>query len=274
MHRLIAVDVDGTLLDSAHRLTPRVQAAVRAARARGIHVALATGKLLRSAADLVEALALQGPQITNNGATIMPAAGGAPLRFWPLEPEPLAATLSAIRRTDPELGIAWYTPDDILTDAPPGPLDDVLAAYHEPPLRRVAALGAGLPEPAKLLVTGAPERLAALRAAVTPPLLGVARIITTTPDFLEFFSLRVSKGIALEVITAWLGLCREEVVAIGDGENDIALLDASGTAVAMANAVPALRAHATATTASNDADGVALAIETLLAGGTLPGSPP
>lgn len=273
MHRLIALDVDGTLLDSTHRLTPRVQAAVRAARARGIHVALATGKLLRSAADLVSALALAGPQITNNGATIMPAEGGAPLNFWPLEPEALAATLAAVRRADPTLDIAWYTPDDILTDAPPGPLDAVLAAYHETPLRRVAALDArpaALPAPAKLLVTGAPERLAALRAAVTPPLAGLTRIITTTPDFLEFFSLRASKGIALEAVTARLGLRREEVLAIGDGENDIALLEAAGTAVAMGNAVPALRAHATATTASNDADGVALAIETLLAGGTLP----
>jgi hypothetical protein len=271
VHRLIALDVDGTLLDSAHRLSPRVRAAVRAARARGIHVALATGKLLRSAADLVAALDLAGPQITNNGATIMPAEGGAPLAFWPLEPRPLAAALAAIRRADPTLGIAWYTPDDILTDAPPGPLDDVLAAYHEPPIHHVAALDARrLPAPAKLLVTGAPARLAALRAAVTPPLAGQARIITTTPDFLEFFSLRASKGIALEAVTARLGLRRDEVVAIGDGENDIALLDAAGTAVAMANAVPALRAHATATTASNDADGVALAIETLLAGGALP----
>jgi Cof subfamily protein (haloacid dehalogenase superfamily) len=274
VHRLIALDVDGTLLDSAHRLTPRVRAAVRAARARGIHVSLATGKLLRSAADLVEALALEGPQITNNGATIMPARGGVPIHFWPLEPEALAATLAAIRAADPTLGIAWYTPDDILTDAPPGPLDDVLAAYHEPPLRRVAQLGADLPAPAKLLVTGAPERLAALRAAVSPALLDTTRIITTTPDFLEFFSLRVSKGIALETVTARLGLRREEVVAIGDGENDIALLQAAGTAVAMGNAVPALRAHANAVTASNDEDGVALAIETLLAGGTLPGVAP
>jgi hydroxymethylpyrimidine pyrophosphatase-like HAD family hydrolase len=214
-----------------------------------------------------------GPQITNNGATIMPAEGGAPLSFWPLEPEALAATLAAIRRADSAIGIAWYTPDDILTDAPPGPLDAVLAAYHEPPLQRVAALGASLPAPAKLLVTGAPERLAALRAAVTPPLAGLTRIITTTPDFLEFFSLRASKGIALEAVTARLCLRREQVLAIGDGENDIALLDAAGTAVAMANAVPALRARASAITASNDADGVALAIETILAGGTLPPAP-
>ncbi|HEV2236946.1 MAG TPA: HAD hydrolase family protein, partial [Ktedonobacterales bacterium] len=213
---------------------------------------------------------LAGPQITNNGATIMPAEGGAPLAFWPLEPRPLAATLAAIRRADPALGIAWYTPDDILTDAPPGPLDDVLAAYHEPPIHHVAALDARLPTPAKLLVTGAPERLAALRAAVTPPLAGQTRIITTTPDFLEFFSLRASKGIALAEVTRRLGLSRDEVVAIGDGENDIALLDAAGTTVAMGNAVPALRAHASVTTASNDTDGVALAIEALLAGGALP----
>jgi len=266
VYRLVAVDVDGTLLTGAHELTPRVGAAVRAARARGLHVALATGKLLGSVAGLVDALALDGPQITCNGAAILPAAGGRPLAFWPLEDAALARALSALRQADPALGIAWYTPDAIYTDAPEGPLDAILAAYHEPPLIHVRALDGELPTPAKLLVTGAPERLAALRARVTPQLEGAAQVVTTTPDFLEFFSHRASKGAALRDITRRLDLSREEVLAIGDGENDITLLAAAGGAVAMANAVPALRAHAAYQTASNDEDGVALVIEAVLAG--------
>lgn len=270
MYRLIAIDVDGTLLTSTHTLSPRVRQAVRAARASGLHVALATGKLLRSVASLVRELNLDGPQITCNGTVIADAQGGPPLASWPLEGAALSQALSAVRAADPSLGIAWYTADAIYTDAAPGPLDTILDAYHEPALVRVAALGAEAPAPVKLLVTGSPERLAVLRAAVTPRLDGVAQVVTTTPDFLEFFSLQASKGAALRVVMDQLGLRPEETLALGDGENDITLLDAAGIGVAMANAVPALRARAQRHTASNDEDGVALVIEAILDGEGFP----
>ncbi len=266
MYQLLAIDVDGTLLTSNHELRPRVRQAVRAAREQGLHVALATGKLLRSVAYLVEALDLDGPQITCNGTVIVDAHGGPPLAFWPLEPGALARTLTALRAADPALPVAWYTPDAIYTDAPPGPLDAVLAAYHEPPLLHVPALGDGLPTPAKLLVTGSSERLAAVRAAVTPQLEDVVQVITTTPDFLEFFHPQASKGVGLRAVMDWLGLEPTQVLALGDGENDISLLDAAGCGVAVANAVPALRARAQRHTASNDDDGVAIVIEELLKG--------
>jgi 2-C-methyl-D-erythritol 4-phosphate cytidylyltransferase len=272
VYQLIAIDVDGTLLTSSHELRPRVRQAVRAARARGIHIALATGKLLRSVADLVTALDLDGPQITCNGTVIVDARGGTPLAFWPLAPNAWARTLDALRAADPTIAVAWYTPDAIYTDAAPGPLDTVLAAYHEPPLLHVASLDDTLPTPAKLLVTGSPERLAALRAAVAPRLEGVVRVVSTTPDFLEFFHLQASKGVGLRAVIERLGLTREQVLALGDGENDIPLLAAAGRGVAVANAVPALLAHAQGHTASNDADGVALVIEDLLAGNP-PGVP-
>jgi 2-C-methyl-D-erythritol 4-phosphate cytidylyltransferase len=264
MYRLIAIDVDGTLLTSSHELRPRVRRAVRAARARRIHIALATGKLLRSVDYLVVALDLDGPQITCNGTVIVDAHGGPPLVSWPLGPGALVRTLAALRAADQALPIAWYTPDAIYTDSPPGPLDEVLAAYHEPPLVHVAALGDGLPTPAKLLVTGSPERLAAVRAAVTPHVQGVVQISTTTPDFLEFFHPQASKGGGLRAVMERLGLEPAQVLALGDGENDISLLEAAGYGVAVANAIPALRARAQRQTASNDDDGVALVIEELL----------
>ncbi len=272
-YQLIAVDVDGTLLDSAHALRPRVRAAVRAARARGIHVALATGKLLRSVGALVAELDLEGPQITCNGAAIMDAGGGPPMAVWPLLGGELALALGAIREADPEIGIAWYTADAIYTDAEPGELDRVLAAYHEPALIHVPTLDAGVPTPTKLLVTGTPARLAALRAWVARRLTGRVQVVTTTPDFLEFFSPEADKGRALRAVMDLLGVAAEGVLALGDGENDIPLLEVAGTGIAMGNAVAALRERARRHTVSNDEDGVAVVIEGVI-GGSSPPAPP
>lgn len=266
MYQIIAVDVDGTLLTSAHTLSPRVRRAVRAARSRGLHIALATGKLLGSVGGLVEELGLVGPQITCNGAVTVDAGGGAPLAFIALEPPERWAALAALREAAPDLGIAWYTPDAIYTDAPVGPLDAVLAAYHEPPLHHVAALDASLPTPAKFLITGSAQRLFAVREAIVPRLGTSARVIGTTPDFLEVMDPRATKGEALGAVMRLLDVPREQVLALGDGENDVDLLAAAGCGVAMGNAIPALRAHAAYVTASNDADGVALVLEAVLAG--------
>lgn len=266
VYQIIAVDVDGTLLTPAHTLSPRVRQAVRAARARGIHVALATGKLLRSVAGLVEELRLAGPQITCNGAVTVDAAGGAPVAFIALAAPARWAALAALRETAPDLGIAWYTPDTIYTDAPPGPLDAVLAAYHEPPLCHVPVLDESLPTPAKFLITGSAERLAAVRAAIEPQLGEAARVIGTTPDFLEVMDPHATKGEALGAVMRLLDVPRERVMALGDGENDIDLLAAAGCGVAMGNAIPALRAQAAYVTARNDVDGAALVIEAVLAG--------
>jgi 2-C-methyl-D-erythritol 4-phosphate cytidylyltransferase len=273
-YQLIAVDVDGTLLDSAHTLRPRVRGAVRAARARGIQVALATGKLLRSVGTLVAELDLAGPQITCNGAAIMDAGGGPPLALWPLAGAALGLALGAIREADPAIGIAWYTADAIYTDAEAGELDWVLDAYHEPALIHVSTLGAGVPTPTKLLVTGTPGRLAALREAVARRLAGRVQVVTTTPDFLEFLSPEADKGRALGAVMRRLGIPRAGVLALGDGENDLPLLAAAGTGVAMGNAVAALRERARYRTVSNDEDGVAVVIEGVLSPAPSGGPPP
>jgi len=280
MYRFVAVDVDGTLLNSAHELTERVRRAVRAASRQGVTVCLATGKLLRSIQPLINDLELYGPHITCNGAVINdlrpPAArtADAPDLAWsqPLTPHEIRAALAAIRTHDPDMPVAWYTADAILTDAPYGQLDSILRAYREPPVRHVATLDpqrATLPPPVKLLMTGSPERLAHLRAAITPEIGETLEVITTTADFLECMSRAVSKGAALRRVTERLGIPRDEVMALGDGENDISLIDAAGLGVAMGNAIPALAQRARLLTASNDADGVALALERFIAEGEL-----
>lgn len=263
MIRLVAMDVDGTLLSPEHMLTPRVREAVGDARAAGLHVCLATGKLFASIASLVHELGLTGPQITCNGAALVDAAGGPPLMTWPLTPGPLAAARAALADVAPRLAIAWYSPERIYTDAPYGPLDEVLAQYHEPPMVRVASFDEDAPPPVKLLVTDTPVALDALRRQIEPRLTPEVHVVRTSPEFLEFMEPGVDKGQALREVMRRLGVVPQEVTAIGDGENDIPLLKAAGTAVAMGNAMNGVREHAHRVTATNAEDGVALILEEL-----------
>ncbi len=280
MYRFVAVDVDGTLLNSAHELTERVRRAVSAVRRQDVTVCLATGKLLRSIQPLIDDLELAGPHITCNGAVITdlrpPEARtpAVPDLTWsqPLSPNEIRQALAAIRTHAPDLGVAWYTTEAIFTDAPYGRLDSILRAYREPTVRHVATLDpqrATLPPPVKLLLTGSPERLARLRADITPLIGETLEVISTTADFLECMSRSVSKGAALRRVTEQLGIPRDEVMALGDGENDISLIESAGMGVAMGNAIPALAQRARMLTASNDADGVALALERFIAEGEL-----
>ena len=261
MYRLVALDVDGTLLDSQHQLRPATVAAVQRVLAQGVHVCVATGKLFVSAQAHIRELGLVGPQITCNGAAIINSPDGALLAHEPLTPAALALALDALASHAPNIAVAWYTTDTIYTNAAPGWLDTVLARYHEPPLRHVAQLDSTLPAPVKLLVAGEDAALDALRAAVAPQLAGKVQTIRTTVDFLEFLNLDVDKGSALRRVMALLGIPAAEVVAIGDGENDISMLESAGLGVAMGNAIPALVAKADWLTTTHDEGGVAHALD-------------
>ena len=264
MYRLVALDVDGTLLDPAHNLSPRTQAAIHSAQRNGVTIALATGKLLASVQPLLADLRLSGTHITCNGAALMDAATGAPVATWSLSDAHVEMALAAIHDLAPAMAIAWYTTDAIYTDALWGLLDETLAAYHEPALRHVARLDHTLlPPPLKFLMTGDHAQLLSLRDALRARIGSAMTVVRTTSDFVEVMAPGVSKGVALHDLAARLAIPHEAIVAIGDGENDIALLDVAGLGIAMGNAMPALLPHAQQTTQSNADDGVARARERL-----------
>ncbi len=264
MYRLVALDVDGTLLDPSHTLLPRTRAAVQSAQRQGTTICLATGKLLASTQPLLAEMGIGGLHITCNGAALMNAATGKPVSAWPLDDHLIALALAAIRELAPEMPIAWYSADAIYTDAERGLLDDTLAAYHEPAVRHVARLEPStLPPPLKFLMTGDHARLLVLRDALLERIGDAGSVVRTPRDFVEVMAPGVSKGVALLRLAKRLGITREEIVAIGDGENDIPLLQAAGLVIAMGTAMPSLRAHAQRQTLSNAEDGVAHALERL-----------
>lgn len=264
-YRLIVADVDGTLLDSRHRLPERVAAAVRATQGRGLAFALATGKMLPSVRSLVEAMALHGPQITLNGAALVLAESGEPLTYIPLRPEDRRLAIETVRAAAPDVLITHFTLDDILLDQPDHPLLPVLLSYGEKTIRPVPSLLAeDLPPAAKILLVGTHPQLRDLRAIVTPILAERVIVTTTAADFLEFFNLGAGKGHGLDALLAALQIPSEAVIAIGDGENDLPLFARAGLSVAMGNASEQVRSAADLVIGGNDDAGVADFLDELL----------
>jgi Cof subfamily protein (haloacid dehalogenase superfamily) len=263
-YQWLVLDVDGTLLDSQHELRPRVAAAVVAAATSGLRVTLATGKLLRSIQPLLKRMKSSGPQIVLNGAATCQSETGEPLRFCPLALAARRSIIELVRSYDPDVLISCFGLDAISMDTP-HPDRAIFAEYGEnPPVLVPDLLASDLPATAKVLLYGGPGQLANLRQKMRAHLPRGAIMTSTTADFLEFFDERAGKGLALEALRIQLGIPKEAVIAIGDGENDVPLLLEAGLAIAMANGTPAAREAASRIAPSNDQDGVAIVLEELL----------
>lgn len=264
-YQLVVMDVDGTLLDSHHRLPDRVAESVRNAQQSGIAVALATGKMLAAIAPLLHAMSLRGAQITLNGAALVLAETAEPLVYTPLHPDDRKVIIETVRRAAPEVLITHFAIDRIYLDEPDHPLLPILLSYGEhDPVTVPSLLADSLPPAAKILVVGTHEQLRDLRGVVTPALGARVIITTTAPDFLEFFHLAAGKGNGLDALLDTLHLPHSAVIAIGDGENDIPLFAGAGLSVAMGNANSVVRAAADLVIGTNDEAAVATFLDDLL----------
>lgn len=254
--RLIALDLDGTLLDSRHRISPANAACVAACVAGGARVVIATGRLFASARTYVRALGLGGPQITLNGAILADPDGDRLHIRARLSSEQLAIALELLDSR--EMPYAIFGPNTIY--ALPGTTHvSALEAYGEPPpVRLPRAELLRVPDPNKVLTFLAPgpldEELAGLMG-------GRFEVMRTSPQFFEFLPLGVNKGAALAELMLRYEVPRDEVLTIGDGENDISMFGVAGMSVAMEGSSQAVRASAMALTAHCDADGVAQALQ-------------
>jgi len=278
--RLIALDLDGTLLDSRGELSARNRAAVASARAAGASVALVTGRRFRDARPLALELGLDVPVISHNGALTKHAHSLETVSaiLMPVEAARAVVRLGRAHGADALVsddhvgaGLLVY---DHLSEG-----NTALAKYiawsrrvvgeeAARAIRRVPSLDEYLDhDPLHVAFSGgcaATERLADVMRRELGQ--GVKLLLTLYPktDFalLDVLHPEASKGAGLAAVAAEQGLRREEVLAVGDNFNDLEMLEWAGTGVVMGNADPALRARpGFHTTASNDEDGVAEAIE-------------
>jgi hypothetical protein len=262
--RLVAVDLDGTLLTSDRRVTTRTRAALAALGRANVHVVITTGRPPRSARHIARELGLQHPFICYNGAAVFdPALGTVRVRHH-LPEAPAREALVRLRRDRPgmmaglETEGGWY-------------LDDALHAlrFSEARLGTEEPDGVG---PVERFLDRRPIKLFARHpdldaVALGEPLADLPLYRTwSSHRLLELLHPEVNKQAALAELAAERGITREQVAAFGDQRNDIEMLAWAGTGVAMANACPEARAAADQVTDGNDEEGVARVLEAWLAG--------
>jgi Cof subfamily protein (haloacid dehalogenase superfamily) len=232
--RLVATDVDGTLLDHHGVLPQERRDAVLALTAAGIPVVLATGKLWTSVAALVTSLGLEGPHVACNGSVVF-AHDGTLLAQHLLDAEVGDEVAARLHRDG--VPHAIYLEDGTI-------ITDVLSPAHDV----LPLLGEPLPVVADRDERGILKVLAILPVDQEGDLrstgAGTASIQRTGPRFLEWNAPGVDKSTGLTSVAALLGIDLADVVAVGDAENDVPMLRTAGLGLAVAESSPAAVAAA------------------------------
>jgi Cof subfamily protein (haloacid dehalogenase superfamily) len=257
--RLLAVDLDGTVMAPGDRISPVVRRALAAARAAGIHVMLATGRTGQSAAVYWRELDLDpGPTICFNGAGVLELPAGS---WWfqkTLPDGPARAVVEAA--TGRGFLTQVYVGDELWVSREDPRVRRYVESNHIPAwVRPPADLTRWPSPPIKILIQGEPPALADLRAALAP-WSDVVRIVSSQRDYLEVLPLGAGKGHALAEVARRLAVPRAAVAAVGDGENDADMLRWAGLGIAMGQAHPAARAAADVVAPPVEEDGLAQAI--------------
>jgi len=264
--RALAIDLDGTLLRRDETVSERNRQAVEAARAAGLQVILATAGWFQRAERVARPLGLFGPAITCSGAEVRRLSDGADLMDVRM-PAAFAERLYEI--LDAHRCIAWVALDDAVLMKIEGTPDPALLMPEIRHVPRLAGAAAGVP-PRMVLVQGTAVT-AAVREALADEWGAKVRFISSISGYaksiLTLTAVGADKGLALAVACRDLGIDPAEVVAIGDADNDMEMFRVAGGSFAMGQASDTVKAAAKAVTGSNDADGVAQAIERLLAEG-------
>jgi Cof subfamily protein (haloacid dehalogenase superfamily) len=259
--KLVAIDVDGTLLNSEHEMTPRIEKALRAAAEQGVMVVFATGKTRNAVVPHLTKLGIDAPGIYNQGL-IAVDADGKPIHSQTLEPRIARQVITMAE--DRGFSVLAYAGSRILSKTRNRHIEDILAQYHEVIPEVVGALQNILIDTPiqKLLAVGDPHAIKGLRWQLSALVGGHGRLVqAAVPEMLEILPPNGSKGAALKVVCKHFKIAPEQVVAIGDAENDIEMIQFAGVGVAMGNADQKTKDAANHVVASNDEDGVAEALE-------------
>ncbi len=272
--RLLALDIDGTLLDSQQSISQRTRNAICALAERRIPVVLVTGRRFISAHAIALELGLRTPLIAHNGALTKDLESLDVIDYRPL-PRAYAKEFVRLART---MGRGVVCCDD-----PYGDGRGVTDAIHDEDghfsrylhrgryqVGRVDDLWTHLDhDPIQMMSLGRYEAMERFAEILTAQMSSVANILRTsypTRDmtFVDMVDASASKAVALAAVARHLGIAPANVMAVGDNHNDLEMLEYSGVGVLMGNAEEPLKQMGFRTTASNDEDGLAQAIEELV----------
>ena len=261
MYKLIAADIDGTLLDSARVLRPATENAIRRAREAGVLFTLSTGRPIQGIRKFRHLLSPDVPVITYNGSMVLTADTGRIILSDRL-PEDAARTVWREGCARGTTVVAWADNRLYCNRVSEIVLDYRTLTMETP--NEIADFEPIAGHVTKMIWLDDAETVVRYRAELGTSLGDGVRFTTSNPRYLEFMNSRVSKSAALRAVADALGFAREEIIAIGDGLNDLDMIEAAGMGVAMGNAHPRVLAAADFVTKTNDEDGLAYMIEELI----------
>lgn len=269
--KLLALDIDGTLLNRKSKVTPRVREALDQAQAQGVLIALVTGRRFSSARPIVQELELSIPLISHNGALTKNITTLETIQYHPFE----NATACEVIRLGRE-----YKADIICCDDPHGlgtmvmegfspenrALEMYLKKYWDSVVEVPDLLDYLQHDPIQIMFSGTCDRMDEFCQVLEMMIGDRARVFQTRYrqvdlTIVDVLSPTASKGDAVAELARTHNITQAEVMAVGDNHNDIPMLRYAGVGVVMANAEDELKQLGFELTVSNEEDGVAVAIE-------------
>ena len=259
--RLVAFDLDGTILDDQFAISPRVANAIQAAMDAGVYVTIATGRPVAITRPFARQIGVNAPIISLQGGVIYDLGSERSLHKITL-PYALACQLMEIERAHPAWQVVTYLDDRMLLTGRRYP-DEFYASLlgDDLVLTQDACDMLDGREPDKVLFIidppDAPDILAVLKGVVGAQ----ASVVQSHARFVEVNPLEANKGAALAWLARHFGIAREQVMAVGDQDNDAPMIEWAGVGVAMSNGSPASKAVAEWIAPGIHEDGAAAAIE-------------
>ena len=252
--KMVASDLDLTLLNRQYQVTPEVKTVARQLVATGVQLVLVSGRMYPAAARVAQQLELDVPIISYNGGSIKRGISGQVL-FEKAVPHEIAVACTEYGLTQ-GLVVQLYV-NDVLYTKEKNPYSDYygqangIAAEIQPDLLSLLDKGDSM----KILYMGTEEQLAKAAKDIQGQFPEEVYITTSHRGYMDILPAQVNKGSSLQKVAALFDIAPAEILAIGDNLNDIPLLQTAGFGVAMGNAVPELKEVADAVTGDTDEGG-------------------
>ena len=259
-YKLIALDIDGTLINSSHQLTEGVKESIRRAKEKGVKVVLCTGRPLKGVEKFLDELNLKelgDYAATFNGALVQDTFTENPISHLTLKYDDLVdlynLSLEVGSRSHFYDTKTLYTFNKDVSDY------TVLESYLTGAHLNITSLEDVSEDisMSKFMMIDHPEILDECIKKIPKSYYEKYTIVRSTPFFLEFLNPKANKGSGIGLLAKELGIKQEEVICVGDAENDKHMIEYAGLGVAMGNSIDEIKDLADYVTLSNDEDGVA-----------------
>jgi Cof subfamily protein (haloacid dehalogenase superfamily) len=257
--RLVAIDLDGTLLNDSKKVSTQTVTALKCLPAQGVKVVIASARPPRSVRSIHAQLALDTWQINYNGAMIWDEPARRVVFHRPMPGHLVRDIVDLARDLYEEVLMSCEVMDKWYTDRADQTYTTETGRMFKPDV--IADLDCCCDqEITKLMLLGEPRIISRLENEIAARFADRVSVLQTDPELIQIMDNKVSKAVALQAVAAHYGVAMENVMAIGDAPNDVGMLQVAGVAVAMDNAHPLVKEVADWVAPSNNDHGVHAAL--------------